>query len=216
MKIQHPLITLISLLLFMSLSSSVMAAQWYQVELVVFERYSGSNAESWPEMRSINNGSLSPNSNNQLIKPATMNHLAGVSQRLSKASNYRVLYQESWRQPILSKSRSKSVNIESSNGLIEGRIKLFRISYLHADIDLWFKENGDIPFAAEDSSNVNYPYNPHLEQIRRIRSNKLNYFDHPRVAAIIQITPIATPASAAPKATETYSLPQDSDTTSAQ
>lgn len=211
MKPQRLFISLFVLFLLTGLNTTAVAQQWYKAELVVFERFSGANAEHWPEMRSINNGSISPSSNNNRIKPAGTSLLSGVVSKLNNASNYRVLYHQAWQQPIMSKGSARSVQINSSNGLVEGQIKLYRVNYLHADIDVWFKENGNSPVSQSglDGESVAYPNNPHLRQIRRIRSKNLIYFDHPRVAAILEIVPVATPASAVSATPETYSLPEN-------
>ncbi len=211
MKTKAQFFSLFIFFLLTFISTNAAAQQWYKVELVVFERYSGANAEHWPEMSSINKGSLSPSANNNRIKSAGTGLLSGVVSRLNNASNYRVLYHQAWQQPILSKGSARSIQINSSNGLVEGRIKLYRVNYFHADIDVWFKENGDLPVNSSIESNESqvYPNNPHLDQIRRIRSKRLIYFDHPRVAAILEIVPVATPASAVSKTPETYSLPEN-------
>lgn len=197
------------------LSGNVLAQQWYHVELVVFERLSGANAEHWPAMNNIRSGSLSPQMSNKHIQPAAVDSLAGVSSRLSNASNYRVHYHKAWQQPMLSKGSARSVQISSNNNLVEGVLKLYRVNYLHADIDLWFKENSSVgnnwSAAAPDTVDLGGPRNPHLSQIRRIRSKELIYFDHPRIAAILQLTPVAAPASAVSETPESYSLPATSE-----
>ncbi len=203
----------IALLLTLTLlSTSAFAQQWYHVELVVFERFSGTNAEHWPVMNNIRSGSLSPQMANNQIQPARVETLAGVSQRLQNASNYRVHYHKAWQQPMLSKGSARSIQISSDNGLVEGALKLYRVNYLHADIDLWFKENGNTArnwgAASTDGVDLGGPRNPHLSEIRRIKSKELIYFDHPRVAAILQLTPVAAPAAAVSKTPESYSLPE--------
>ena len=202
------------------LSSQAAAQQWYHVELVVFERLSGSNAEFWPTMNQIRSGSLSPQMSNTQIQPASVNTLTGVAQQLRNSSNYRVHYHKAWQQPILSKGSAKSIQVNSDNGLIEGAIKLYRVSYLHADIDVWFKENGSTASnwsaASPEGVDLGGPRNPHLSQIRRIRSKELSYFDHPRVAAILQLTPVAAPASAVSKTPESYSLPETEEASEGQ
>jgi hypothetical protein len=202
------------------LSTSAFAQQWYHVELVVFERLSGANAEHWPVMNNIRSGSLSPQMANNQIQPAAVETLAGVSQRLQNASNYRVHYHKAWQQPMLSKGSARSIQINSDNGLVEGALKLYRVNYLHADIDLWFKENGSSlsnwNAATPDGVDLGGPRNPNLSQIRRIKSKALNYFDHPRIAAILQLTPVAAPASAVSKTPESYSLPETSEATEGQ
>jgi hypothetical protein len=202
------------LLLMLVFSGNAFAQQWYHVELVVFERFSGANAEHWPVMENIRGGSLSPQMANKQIQPAKTETLAGVASRLQNASNYRVLYHNAWQQPILSKRSAKSVQISAANGLVEGAIKLYRVSYAHADIDLWFKENSsnsNWQTPSPDGVALSGPRNPHLSQIRRIRSKELIYFDHPRVAAILELTPVAAPAAAVSKTPESYSLPETED-----
>jgi Peptidoglycan-binding protein, CsiV len=202
------------------LSTSALAQQWYHVELIVFERLSGAQAEHWPVMNYIRSGNLSPKMSNNQIQPAGVETLVGISQRLQNAANYRVHYHKAWQQPILSKGSARSIQINSDNGLVEGSLKLYRINYMHADIDLWFKENGSEveangwTAAIPDGIELGGPRNPHLAQIRRIKSKELTYFDHPRIAAILQLTPVAAPASAIPKTPESYSLPDTTKETS--
>lgn len=202
------------------LSGNAFAQQWYHVELVVFERFSGANAEHWPAMSSIRSGSLTPQMSNKQIQPAAIDTLAGVAQRLRNSSNYRVHYHKAWQQPMLSKGSARHIQISSDNNLIEGTIKLYRVSYLHADIDLWFKENGNSvgnwSAASPDSVDLSGPRNPHLSQIRRIKSKELIYFDHPRVSAILQITPVAAPASSVSETPDSYSLPDTTEATEGQ
>lgn len=201
-------------------SGNVMAQQWYHVELVVFERHSGANAEHWPVMNTIRSGNLSPQMANNQIQPASVETLVGVAQRLQNASNYRVHYHKAWQQPVLSKGSARSIQISSDNNLVEGALKLYQVNYLHADIDLWFKENSSVGrnwnAAVPDGVDLGGPRNPHLSQIRRIKSKQLIYFDHPRVAAILQLTPVAAPAAAVSKTPESYSLPETSEATEGQ
>lgn len=203
MKTQSFLTRLALLVPLLLVSSQAFAQQWYHVELIVFERLSGANAEFWPAMDDVRSGSLSPQMSNTQIQPASAGNLSGVAERLRNSSNYRVHYHKAWQQPIFSKGSAKSVQVNSDNGLIEGVIKLYRLSYLHADIDVWFKENGSAASAVSGA-----PRNPQLSQIRRIRSKELTYFDHPRVAAVLQLTPVAAPGSAVSKTPESYSLPE--------
>lgn len=202
------------------LSFNAYAQQWYHVELVVFERFSGANAEHWPSMGQIRNGSVSPQMSNKYIQPAAIDSLAGVSQRLKNSSNYRVHFHKAWQQPMLSKRSAKGVQISSANNLVEGQLKLYRVSYLHADIDLWFKENGtqtnSWSSASADGVDLGGPKNPHLTQIRRVKSKELIYFDHPRLAAILHITPVAAPAAAVSETPESYSLPETTKSAEAQ
>jgi hypothetical protein len=157
---------------------------------------------------------------NSDIQPASAESLAGVVQRLQNSSAYRVHYHKAWQQPLLDKGSAKSVNILSEDQLVEGVLRLYKLTYLHADIDLWFKENSDYVSSWADAGaegmDLQGPSNPHLKQIRRIRSGDLIYFDHPRIGAILELTPVDTPAAALSDTPESYSLPATVEVTGSE
>ena len=186
------------ILLLISISSY--AAQWYHVELVVFEQLSTNTDEQWPPMLdSVTADTLTPGMATALIQPATNNTLNSVASRLSSSSQYRVHYHRAWQQYIRRKGSAKAIKIISTDGLIEGTVRLDKATYLHATVDLWLKQNTSQVNSWSDGSSkgtdINAPRNPHLVESRRIRSNKLDFFDHPKMGALLKITPIKTPAA---------------------
>ncbi|HDY84692.1 hypothetical protein LCGC14_1023330 [marine sediment metagenome] len=175
------------------------ADQWYHVELVVFEQLSNNTDEQWPAMSGNDiRASLAPGMSTPQIQPASNNTLNSIASRLSSSSQYRVHYHQSWQQYIMRKGSAKAVKILSANGLIEGTVRLDKASYLHASVNLWLKQNAGETNNWSDASatgtNISAPHNPHLVESRRIRSNKLDFFDHPKMGALLKITPISTPA----------------------
>jgi hypothetical protein len=223
------LLTLFSLSL---LSMSAHAAQWYHVEVIVFEQLSTVTDEQWPIMPEIEKGELALSDNNQFIHPAAVETLIESEQRLSRSSNYRVHYHHAWQQPINRKgSSAKAVTIESANGMVAGNIRLYKSTYLHAAVDLWLLENqiaisswsdaspqGESFIIDSEGEPVNTIRNPHLIQSHRIRSKKLHFFDHPKFGVLLQLTPIETPTAiqATQKALETFSLPAEAPPISSQ
>jgi hypothetical protein len=176
------------------------ADQWYHVELIVFEQLSTINDEqSPPILGTITTGSLIPGMASSLIQPATNNTLNSIASRLSSSSEYRVHYHQSWQQYIMRKGSAKAVNIISSDGLVEGTVRLDKATYLHATVDLWLKKKTEQVNSWSDASSkgntIDAPRNPHLVESRRIRSNKLDFFDHPKMGALLKITPIKMPAA---------------------
>lgn len=197
-------------------SAQAQADQWYHVELVVFEQLDAITDEQWPLMSDeVMTGSLDPNMATSLIQPASNDSLNNIAARLSRSSQYRVHYHDSWKQYIMKKGRAQAVNITSNDGLVEGTIRLDKATYLHASLDLWLKLNTDSINSWSDSSpqgtDITALRNPHLEESRRIRSNKLYFFDHPKTGAILKLTPIKTPAAvqANLEPLETFSLPNE-------
>jgi hypothetical protein len=208
-------------LLMISISSH--AAQWYHVEIIVFEQLFTVTDEQWPYMSEIEKSPINPSTNNKRMKPTAVSTLIDSKNKLSRSSKYRVHYHHAWQQPIMRKGSAKAVTIAAANGMIEGNIRLYKSTYLHASVDLWLLENkapinnwSDI---SPDGENINLLVrNPHLKQSHRIRSKKLHFFDNPKLGALLQLTPIETPTSAqqSAKALESYSLPEEAAPTATE
>jgi len=212
------LITL-SLLVF-SINSH--ADQWYHVELIVFEQVDTITDEQWPEMIDIKAAKLTPSTSSKLIQPAKNESLLNSASRLNSSPRYQVHYHQAWQQPIMKKRRAQAVAVNSENELIEGSIRLYKSTYLHAALNLWLKENS-IPVTSWsdvslDGDIIDVPRNPNLKESRRIRSKKMYFFDHPKLGAVLQLTPIDTPVAiqATEEALESYSLPTEAAPTAAE
>ena len=199
----------------LTFSISSHAAQWYHVELIVFEQLDTVTDEQWPQMPKLKSARLSPRSSSKIIKPTRNSTLLNTVSRLNRSESYRVHYHSSWKQPIMRKRSAKFINIHSGNGLIQGKMRLYKSTYLHAALDLWLVENttqvnswsdgGDV---SPDSINIDAPRNPHLSESRRIRSKKIYFFDHPKMGVLLKLTPIESPISIQSNdKLETYSLP---------
>lgn len=197
------------------------AQQWYHVELIVFEQLSTITDEQWPEMTDIQPVELSPEMATEMIQPAENETLLNSADRLNRSSLYHVRYHRSWQQPILKKFNAKSVDVHSEDNKVEGTIKLYKSTYLHASLDLWLKEN-DISITSwsdvsPNGESIDLPRNPNLKESRRIRSKKMYFFDHPKLGALLQLTPIDTPiALQAAEELESFSLPTEATATSSE
>ncbi|AFJ01806.1 Protein of unknown function (DUF2803) [Methylophaga frappieri] len=174
------------------------AQQWYQVEVVVFEQLNANTDEAWPTMPVGNTTDLTPRSATNRIQPAQRGELSGIAERLRNSAGYRVLSHEAWQQSALGRNASQPVQIEGER--LTGKIHIYKSAYLHSVLDLWLT-SGSTTFEAQQY--------PNLNESRRIRSQELHYFDHPRFGAILQLKPIATPDNVlnAMQGGESYSLP---------
>lgn len=228
------------------LSSQLHADQWYHVELIVFEQLDTITDEQWPQMTEFSDTGLSsdaetsltqaattesltnsetkllPGMETPLIQPATIESLINAASRLNRSSRYQVYYHNAWQQPIMTKPSSKAIKVHSDNDLIEGDIRLYKATYLHAALDLWLKQN-TAPITpinswsdlSPDGEVIEAPRNPHLKESRRVRSKKLYFFDHPKMGALLKLTPIETPEAVRVdlEKLETYSLPTEAQST---
>jgi len=191
------------------------AEQWYQVELVVFEQLDTVTDEKWPEMSELDIAPLTPDMANNHIQPSLNQILVSASQRLNRSPRYKVHYHRSWQQPALPKNEAQYISVRNENELIDGKIRLYKSTYLHAQLNIWLKNNTGVITSFSDASplgeTVELPRNPHLIESRRVRSKKLYYFDHPVLGALLQLTPVDTPAAveASQDPLQTYSLPAE-------
>ena len=197
------------------------AQQWYHVELIVFEQLDTITDEEWPEMDETQPAELTPAMATKLIQPAENETLLNSAARLNRSSQYRVHYHQSWQQPILKKRNAKTIGIHSEDKMVEGSIKLYKSTYLHAALDLWLKENSvsvsSWSDVSPDGEAIELPRNPNLKESRRIRSKKMYFFDHPKLGALLQLTPIDTPiAMQAAEELESFSLPTEATPTSSE
>jgi peptidoglycan-binding protein CsiV len=202
-----------------ALSFQAQAQQWYHVELIVFEQLNIFADEKWPETPLLETAPLNAMMATALIQPANNESLISAAQRLNRSPRYRVHYHQAWQQPILEKATAQAVAVQSEDALLDGHIRLYKATYLHAQLDLWLMESIGLANSWSDASpegiDISAPRNPNLNESRRIRSKKLYFFDHPKLGALLQLTPIDTPASVDVdfEQLETFSLPNEGNAT---
>ncbi len=166
------------------------APQMYDVEVIIFsapssgsepERLDQPDADAAP----ARGGAAPANAFTEL--PSGAYGLNNIRGGLS-ASGYRVLFHRAWRQMANDRANAVDypVHVLADNGRdsVDGRITLVKERYLHLDIDLLLKTARGNPSALyADGSGFR------LSETRRIRSNELHYFDHPRFGMIARVTP---------------------------
>lgn len=92
----------------------------------------------------------------------------------------------------------------SPSWLLNGDIGLAQSRYLHLDVDLVYQVNTPADPSQQDSvigdTMITQTYR--LTQSRRIRSDKLYYFDHPRFGVLARVTPYTPPPPPEPPQTD--------------
>ena len=177
------LLKALCLLGLLSFSQISFAEQWYHVELVVFEQLDSVSDEQAP-VACVPSALFDPNTTNDMIQPAANKTLTGSASRLKKSPRYQVHYHQSWEQPIKTKANAKSIAI--NNSLINGRVRLHKGTYLFATVDLQL----DRVTQTDDWSEVGGQRRHYLKETRRVRRDKLHFFDHPHLGALLKLTPI--------------------------
>jgi len=77
--------------------------------------------------------------------PEDMRQLNNQANKLSRSSEYSVLFHQAWRQPIVNKTQAEWILIKSNpqnehSPILAGSIRLSVATYLRLDTNLWFAE----------------------------------------------------------------------------
>ena len=185
----------IGLLLFL-LSDVVMSANWYQVEMIVFEhqeintggeflyRNAPLNYRNTMPLVSDPNG---PKAFRKLSK--SRYKLGGVSKFLAQSGHYRLLHHLAWQQPELARKNAREVRIiDDKSYKFEGSVKVRGGYLLHLDVDIAYffdSQAHNSPLAVGQRSYTR------IQEARRIKLNELHYFDHPAFGVIVRVIRLA-------------------------
>lgn len=183
--------------LLLALSSHACSEQWYHIELLVFEHTVTSNDEESPQIKYLKQVPSTSNIAIRLIQPAINEILVIEAQQLDYSLDYQVYYHQSWQQPVLKKIFSQVITVQSKDALINGSICFYRDNYLYVQLDLWLIQNVKLSNIWSgtllNNTHIGATQTPNLRESRRIYSNKLHFFDHPKLGVLIQLIPIDTP-----------------------
>ena len=110
--------------------------------------------------------------------------LAEDAARLRRASDFRVLAHLGWRQPFETEAPAIPIAVQWPDPSREavrltGQIGIALRRYLHLEMDLMWLDGQDETGAA---------WIP-VTQARRMRSGETHYVDHPRIGALVRLTP---------------------------
>lgn len=151
--------------LLLLLANTGSAADLYQVEMLVFQRWSGSGEEQFnvldnlaPRARAIENVA-------SLAAGPASRRLNSAAGKLS-GKGHRILFHQAWRQTAGGRRSNRWFGIDGPG--LTGVVRLTRGRYLHVDTDLTV---GGI----------------RTRDHRRMRSGELHHIDHPRVGILVRV-----------------------------
>jgi hypothetical protein len=169
---------LLTALLFLIPANAAPATNVYDVEVLVFENRiseleggelwtTGRNRAPLPEP-----GAMPPFG--AAVGDMTLKNTAAA---LEKSGDYRVLVHQRWRQAAEEKSATKPMWLRNADGQMEGSFRFYMSRFLHVDLDLVLRDK-------RDAAGVNY----RLMEHRRVKTQDLQYFDHPKLGVLVRIT----------------------------
>ncbi|MGC4027663.1 MAG: hypothetical protein QM696_02140 [Steroidobacteraceae bacterium] len=158
---------LLALLAWPALTQQAQPAR-YNVEIVVFRAVDESPASENPP--------ASGASADIAATPVTAGKLSDAASRLRASGAYRVLGQAAWTQVPAPWNSGRGVSLGQiglGNGL-SGSVILERGQYLHLGFDLQYTEGGRHWV---------------INELRRVKVNERQYYDHPALGVIAIVTP---------------------------
>lgn len=182
-----------SMLMLLAAQAAPAAMSQYDVEVIVFSNASaGSDDEIMDRPDAAGGYTRGAFPSDQFIELSSGEYrLNNIRGGLASARGYRVLYHRAWRQPAYDRSGAVDypVHAQAAGASVDGTITLIKERYLHLDVDLLLREAAALPDG--DAAPAF-----RLSEKRRIRSDELHYFDHPRFGVIARVTPYQSPDAA--------------------
>lgn len=163
----------------------------YTVEVVVFRNLdSGSDDnEVWFKQTSDNK----QNFTQSIITggtPSVDSELGKAVEKMAASGSYEILVHKRWLQNANIKSESNFIRIRSGGeqkGVLDGQIMFYVSRFLHVNLDLLLQDP-DYRQSSDDVENGKRVFQ--IQEQRRVKTVDINYFDHPRFSALVQIIPV--------------------------
>lgn len=140
--------------------------------------------------------------------------------KLESNDKYQVLTHKRWVQTADARSTSPVMRITDTANDLDGTVVFYMSRFLHVDVDLLLKDesgqnktlniggsisasaspvgisvSSDGGSAVDTAPELNYQ----IDESRRVRSNQMNYFDHPKFGVLLEITPMDNDSATANK-----------------
>jgi hypothetical protein len=187
-------------------AQAVEPEQFYQIEVIVFSHINneGLGSEYWPALppQAVNPNAIVMPDDQWLAQ--TQWKLQSVDQSL-KRNNYSVLMHRAWLETAANLRKNKTIRLtggeDFGNNLyqVSGTMAILLERYFNIYFNLRFL----IPWEQLQSLNLTNidhhgPYAEFkMEQPLRMRSNELNYIDHPLYGIFVEIIPATQPQAQA-------------------
>lgn len=160
-------------------------ASSYEVEVLVFEtkfpEWEGS--ELWTH---VARPAESTTTDAAMLPPTAQ--FASVISAFRSDSHYRVLLHKHWVQPAESKGTGMPVPLTTPDNELNGAVKFYLSRFLHLELNVAYQPQSG-PVGGANAPNDATPTYVINEQ-RRVKSNELNYFDHPKFGVLVRVTPV--------------------------
>jgi hypothetical protein len=172
-------------------AQSAVNTRVYNVEVIVFRNNSGSGgAEDW-SAKPVARGPDTPDApaTGKFVQaiPAAQFQLNDVARKLQGTTNYQPIAHFAWQQTASSWGSRAGFTVAKLAGNVPGLSGIFYLesgTYLHLGMALNYQTSNPPESLAASPGTVFM-----LNESRRIRYDKLSYYDHPAFGVIALVTP---------------------------
>lgn len=161
----------------------------YEVEVIVFLNQAPDleGGELWRNdlVKSDNADIIEATSIGEIPPPGSA--LSNAVAALKNSGRHPVLAHLRWQQNAEAKSASKPVKISNNEAGLDGALRFYLSRNLLLDVNLTLREatSGGI-FGGSDKEMPVY----RLSEYRRVKLLETHYFDHPKIGALVRVTPV--------------------------
>jgi len=174
-----------------ALAQATPAQTVYTIEVIVFRNSSGAGgAEDW-SARPVARGPDTPEApvTGKFVQaiPAAQFQLNDVARKLQNTANYQPIAHFAWQQTASSWGSRAGFTVAKLAGNVPGLSGIFYLesgTYLHLGMSLNYQTSNPPESLAAAQGSVFT-----LNESRRIRFDKLSYYDHPAFGVIALVTP---------------------------
>jgi hypothetical protein len=158
----------------------------YEVEVLVFDmqlpEFEGS--ELWTQApRSADAGAATVES----LSPTAEFSSAVTAMRAD--GRYRVLVHKRWIQSAESKANGPPVQLATDDKELAGTLKFYLARFLHLELNVSYQPHGTGTVATAGAPIPDSLPSYVINEQRRVKSNELNYFDHPKFGVLVRVAP---------------------------
>lgn len=107
---------------------------------------------------------------------------AQAAEKLRADEHFRILLQKRWVQKAAPRDQVDPVLMRTWDNELDGVLRVYLSRFLHVEMNLAFHPATDAIGGPAGPTYV-------IRQERRIRSEQLNYFDHPKFGVLVQVAP---------------------------
>ena len=124
--------------------------------------------------------------------PAIDSPLWKAAGTLETDADYDVLVHKRWLQPADAASEAQWVYLKNARTdplQLEGTVRFYQSRFLHVEVELLLREDGGREPTTAGTTDAG-PKVYRISEQRRIRSRRINYFDHPKFGALVWVAPV--------------------------